>query len=108
MGTKVYVFEGGTLTAASVLQGTVVATGAKRVIRSAEIVNDTGAGIIVTVVVKDSGGTDRPKISARTIDPGETYLCPELVNKGLLAAAGVYAVGNGAKFSYTATEITNG
>ena len=108
MGTKIYVFEGGTLTAASVLQGVAVPAGTKRVIRSAELVNDTGAAIICTVVIKDSAGVDRPKISARTVDPGETYLCPELINKGMLAVAGVYALGNGAKFSYTATDVTNG
>lgn len=111
MTVTVYIFDGGALTGAAATQGTAVPTLTKRIIRSAAICNTTAGAIAATVYLVPSGGTagsTNTYISARSIAPGETYSCPELINEGLNSGGFVQALGNGLTFKYTATDITNG
>lgn len=108
MSTTPYVFDGGALTGAAATQGTTVPALTKRVIKSAKLVNTTGAPIAATVYFVPSGGTagaSNTLISAKSIAAGETYNCPELVNEGLNAGGFVQALGNGLTFKYTAIDI---
>lgn len=53
-------------------------------ITNATLTNTTGSAVAVTVYLVTSGGSPGPsnvKISARTVGIGETYTCPELVNR---------------------------
>lgn len=110
MGIALYIFDGGALTAAAVAQGLPVPLLTKRVIRSASLVNKTAAPIAATVYLVKSGGAagdaGSTRIPARTIAAGETYLCPELVNRGLNAGGFVSALGAGLEFEYTATDAS--
>lgn len=103
-----YIYDGGTLTAAPTVQGTVVPDLTKRIMRAAALVNTTAAAISATVFMVPPGGAPdaaHTLISARPIAPGETYPCPELVNQGLNAGGSVQAQGVGLTFKYTATEF---
>jgi hypothetical protein len=100
-----YVYEGGTLTGALSDQGTVVAANTKRIIQSAALVNTTAAPVLCTVNFVDGGTGVHPKISARPVAAGETYLCPELIGKGINQLGKIQALGLGVSFDYTAIEI---
>ena len=100
-----YIYEGGTLTAALTDQGTAVANATKRIIQAATLVNTTGAPVVCTVIFIDSASASRAKISARPVAAGESYNCPELVGKGILALGKVQASGLGVSFDYTAVDI---
>jgi uncharacterized membrane protein YjjB (DUF3815 family) len=111
MAIKNYIYEGGVLTAAATVQGAAVGTLTKRVITAAALVNTTGAAVAATVYLVPSGGAvgaANALISARTINPGETYFCPELVNQGINEGGSVQALGLGLTFRYAAKDITNG
>jgi hypothetical protein len=106
-----YIFDGAVLTAALAQCGTSVPNLTKRVIVAAALVNPTAAPVAVSVHLVPSSktaGSDNVVINARTLGPGETYFCPELVNQGINAAGSVFAVGLGATFRYTAKDIING
>lgn len=111
MTIQSYIFDGGALTAAQAQQGTAVGSGTKRIITAAALVNTTGAAVQATVCLVPSGGAAAAAntlISARTIAPGETYFCPELVNQGLNSGGFVSALGNGLTFKFAAKDIMNG
>ena len=104
-----YVHDGATLGAAAALQGTAVPALTKRIIRAAVICNSTAAPIAASAWLVPSGGAadaTNVMISARTIAAGESYPCPELVNQGMNAGGGVYGLGAGLTFKYTATDIS--
>jgi hypothetical protein len=76
-----------------------------RIIKSATLVNTTGAPVACTVSFVDAAAGVHPKISARSLAAGESYNCPELIGKGLKAGGVVKASGLGVAFDYTATDI---
>jgi hypothetical protein len=81
------------------------------VITAAALVNTTAAAIAATVYLAPSGVAPGPAnalISARSIAPGETYFCPELVGQGINAGGSVQALGAGLSFKYSAKDIVNG
>jgi uncharacterized membrane protein YjjB (DUF3815 family) len=111
MAIQNYVHEGAILAAAAGVQGAAVGTLTKRVITAAALVNTTAAPVAASVYLVPSGGAadaSRCLISARTIAPGETYFCPELINQGLSAGGTVQALGAGLTFRYTGRDLTNG
>lgn len=104
-----YIQDPAVLTAAATVQGAAVPSLTKRLIRAATICNPTAAPVAASVYFVPSGGaagTDNVMISARTISPGESYPCPELVNHGLNAGGTVQALGNGLTFKHAATDIS--
>lgn len=109
MSTSIYIFDGGALAATAAIQGAAVPANTRRVIRSASLVNKTGVPILGTVYLVKSGGAagdpGSTRIAARAIAAGETYPCPELVNRGMNAGGAVWALGNGLEFEYTATDV---
>lgn len=110
MAIKTYVCESTVLTAAAALLGTAVDALYKRTIVAAAITNTTGAAISVTIYLVPSGGAASAAnaiISTRAIAPGETYFCPELINQAVQGGGGVYGLGNGANFRYTAKDVLN-
>lgn len=109
MTVRDYVFEGAVLTGAAVTQGPPVPALTTRKIIAATLTNTTGAAVAATVHLVPSGGAAgaaTTQISARTIAPGETYFCPELINQGLLAGGVVQALGAGVTFRYAAKDTT--
>lgn len=58
----------------------------KERIINATVTNDTGGAVSLTVHIIPSGGSAgsaNKRISARSIAPGETYPCPELIGRVL-------------------------
>lgn len=105
MAVTPYVFDGAVLAAIAAQQGTTVPALTKRVIKSASLVNTTAAPIAGTVNLVTGDGTVIPHIPARPIAVGESYPCPELINKGLNPGGFVQALGLGLTFMYTATDF---
>lgn len=108
MAISSYVYEGGVLAAAAAVQGDPVGTLTQRVITAAALVNTTAAAVQASVYLVPSGGAAAAAnclISARTIAPGETYFCPELINQGLRAGGSVQASGAGLTFRYAGRDI---
>lgn len=104
-----YIHDGSTLAAAAAVQGTAVPDLTKRIIRAAVLCNSTASPIAASVYLVPNGGTadaTNIMISARTISPGESYPCPELVNQGLNKLGTVQALGAGLTFKYSATDIS--
>ena len=111
MTTTIYIAPSAVLLATNDTYGNVVGPTAKRIIRGATLTNTTAAAVACTVYLVPSGGTagaSNTYISARSINPGESYQCPELINKGIGPGGYVQAFGLGVTFNYTATDITNG
>lgn len=103
-----YIHDGALLTAAAAIQGVAVAQLTRRIIRAATLTNTTAAPVAATVYMVPVGGVadaSNTMISARTIAPGESYPCPELVNQGLNAGGSVQALGLGLSFKYAATDF---
>lgn len=105
MAITPYVFEGAVLAAAAAPQGTVVPGLTTRIIKSASLVNTTGAPVPGTVNLVKADGTVITHISARPIAAGESYPCPELISKGMNQGGYVQALGLGLTFMYTATDF---
>lgn len=105
MAVTPYVFDGAVLGAAASQQGETVPALTKRVIKSASLVNTTGAPVPGTVALVTAGGTVITHISARPIAAGESYPCPELISKGMNPGGHVQALGDGLTFMYTATDF---
>lgn len=108
-----YFFDGGNVTNAAVTQGTVVPANTRRQITAAIVCNSTAVAKTFTAHVIPSGGTagaTNMYISARTIAPGESYTCPELVGRGLNAGGFVQVLADvtGLTFKFEALDITNG
>ena len=113
MGIINYFFDGGNITGVAVTQGSIVQANTKRRITAAVICNPTAVAKTFTVYVIPSGGTagaTNTYISARTIAPGESYTCPELVGRGLNAGGFIQALADvtGMTFKYEALDISNG
>lgn len=67
-------------------------------ITNATVTNDTAAAVALTVHVVPQGGaasSANKKISARTVAVGETYSCPELINRILEPGDFLQALGSG-------------
>lgn len=80
-------------------------TGTKERIINATVTNDTAGVIAVTVHVVTDGDVPAAKnkrISARSIAPGETYTCPELIGRVLEPLDSIHALGNGLSFDVSA------
>lgn len=108
MSVKPYTTDPATLTGAAAIQGAAVPPLTTRLIKSATIVNPTGAPIPATVHLVpagDAAGPGNALIVARAIAAGETYPCPELITAGLNAGGSVQALGAGLTFKYTATDF---
>jgi hypothetical protein len=108
-----YFFDGGNVSAAAVTQGTVVPANTKRKITAAIVTNSTGVAKTFTAHVIPAAGTagaTNMYISARTIAPGESYSCPELVGRGMNAGGFVQVLADvtGMTFKFEAFDITNG
>jgi hypothetical protein len=108
-----YFFDGGNVPAAVTTQGDTVPAGSKRKITAAIVTNTTAVAKIFTAYLVPNGGAAGPTntyISARTINPGESYLCPELVGRGQNAGAALQTLADvtGLTFKYEAFNITNG
>jgi hypothetical protein len=111
MAIKNYFFDGGNVTAAFVTQGDIVPDNTKRKITAAIVCNDTLVAKLFTArVVGSAGATAVTVISARTIDPGESYICPELVGRGMGPGGYVEVMADvtGMDFKFEAINITNG
>lgn len=106
MTVSTYIFQGVTLGALAQV-GEACPDLNKRYIRAMSVTNPTAGPIALTVQIVNPSFT-RTHISARTINPGETYTCLELINKGLFAAGYVSAGGAGLQLDYVATQISNG
>lgn len=106
MTVSVYIFEG-VLLAGLGQVGEASPLLNKRIIRTASVTNPTAGAITLTVQIVNPSFT-RTHINARTINPGETYVCGELLNKGLAPGGYVSAGGAGLQFDYVATQISNG
>lgn len=104
MAVVPYIHDGAVLTGALTTQGTAAPALTKRVIKSASLVNTTGAPVAATVSMVSAAGTFT-HISARPIAAGESYPCPELINKGMNPGGYVQALGAGLTFMYTATDF---
>jgi hypothetical protein len=77
-------------------------------ITAATLTNTTGAPIQATVYLVPSGGVAgaaNTVISTKTIAPGETYHCPELVNQVIEPSGTIQALGNGLTFVVSGVEI---
>lgn len=106
-----YFFVGGNITAAFVTQGTEVPVNKKRKITSAIVCNDTAVDKTFTVrIVGETAATPVTVISALTIGAGKSYLCPELVGRGMGVGGYVEALADvtGMDFKFEAFDITNG
>lgn len=108
MAVHPYIYDGAILTGAAATQGTVVPALTRRIIKAASITNTTAAPIAATVHLVPAGGAAsaaNTRIAALPIDAGESYPCPELVNKGLNPGGFVQALGAGLTFDYTAVDF---
>lgn len=106
-----YFFDGGNVSAVLATQGNVVPANIKRKITAAVVCNKTATAKTFTAQITGSAtGTAITVISARTIDPGETYNCPELIGRGMNAGGflQVSADVSGMDFKFEAFNITNG
>lgn len=106
-----YFFDGGNVTAAAATQGTVVGANIKRKITAAIICNKTAVAKTFTATITGStAATSVTVISARTIAPGESYPCPELVGRGMNAGGFLQALADvtGMDFKFEAFDTTNG
>lgn len=110
MAVALNILDGTLMTAAAATYGTSVSTLTKRVFRSMALYNGTAAPVLCQVHLIASGGTasDTNRVISRTVDPEETWPCPEVINAGLNAGGFVQALGLDCSIRYTATDITNG
>lgn len=106
MTVSTYIFEGVVLGALAQV-GALCPAGNKRFIQMMSATNPTGAPVNLTVQIVNPAGT-RNHIIALTINPNETYICAELINKGLAPGGYVAAGGAGLELDYVATQISNG
>lgn len=84
-------------------------TGNRTTIKSASVTNTTAGVVALTVYRVPSGGTagaSNTVISARSIAVGETYNCPELVNKVLHAGDTIQAMGLNLSFDVSGAVTT--
>lgn len=111
MAISNYFFDGANVPAAATTQGTVVGPNTRRKITAAAVCNKTAVAKTFSATVQGSAAAAPVTlISARTIAPGETYLCPELVGRGMNTGGFIQTLADvtGMDFKYEAFEITNG
>jgi len=106
MTVSTYIFEGVTLGALAQVGEACPALN-KRFIRTMSVTNPTAGALLLTVQIVNPSFT-RTHISARTINPGETYPCGDMLNKGISPLGYVAAGGAGLQLDYVATQISNG
>ncbi len=104
-----YFYEGGQVPAAFAAAGTVVGANTKRQITAAVVCNDTGVARLFSARI--TGQTAAGAINliiSRPIGIGETYLCPELVGRGMNAGGFIEVLGDvaGLDFKYESLEFT--
>lgn len=108
MAIQNYTPDAAVLTAAATVQGAAVPALTKRIIRAATVTNTTGATVQFTAYIVPSGGvagTANALISARSIAPGESYCCNELISQGVNEGGTLQALGNGLTFKHTAIDF---
>lgn len=108
-----YFFDSANVPVAVTTQGEVVPVNTKRKITAAIVTNSTAVAKTFTVYLVPSGGAagaTNVVISARTIAPGESYTCPELVGRGQNAGGFLQTAADvtGLTFKFEAFNITNG
>lgn len=106
-----YFFDGGQTTTGLATQGGVVPANVKRKISGAVVCNTTAGAVKFTATVKGSAaGAAVTVISARTLNPGESYTCLELIGRGMMPGGLVQVMSDvaGLDFKYEAFDITNG
>lgn len=106
-----YLYDGATINAVLETQGDVVPANTKRKLTAAIVTNDSAVAKLLTITMKGSAaGPTIVLINARTIDPGESYLCPELVGRGMNTGGFIQTIADvaGMDFKYEAFNITNG
>lgn len=77
-------------------------------IRSATVCNTTAGAVALTVYRVPNGGSPSAAntvISGKNISAGETYNCPELINKALESGDALYAKGLGLSLDVTASRV---
>jgi len=113
MITETNFVVGSQLTTSAVTYATMGAN-EKGTITSARLVNTTATPYTATVHVISAGATETAAnrdISARTINPGETYKCPELIGAKMMATGTIRALAeaNAAiTFKVSGYIVTNG
>lgn len=93
--TQKNIIPGVALTAVAASYYTAPALTRARV-TNATVTNTTGGAVAFTAYIVAAAGAAsaaNTKISARTIAPGETYTCPELVNRILEPGDSIQAFG---------------
>lgn len=97
------VFIAGSQVAATATTYYTAPANTKAIIHSMSATNTTANAVTLTVHRIATGATETASnmvISARTLAPGETYRCPEMVGKVLLATGTIRALAS------SATSIT--
>lgn len=108
MSVQKYFYAGGNVPAAFAAAGTVVAANTKRQITSAIVCNDTGAVRLFSARIVGEGGAAAVNlIYSRAIGIGESYLCPELVGRGMNAGGYIEVQGDvtGLDFKFESLEF---
>ena len=111
MGITNYFFIGGNVTAAYATQGTVVETNKKRKITGAIVCNDTAVSKTFSArIVGETAASPVMLIDAIVVDAHKSYLCPELVGRGMNGGGylEVMADVTGMDFKFEAFDISNG
>ncbi len=106
-----YFYDGGNVPAALTTQGTVVGANTRRKLTAAIVCNKTAVAKTFTVTLQGStAATPVTLIDALTIGPHKSYLCPELIGRGMNAGGFIQTNADvtGMDFKYEAFEITNG
>ena len=96
MSTVPTVLVAGVALTGSVATYYTAPTGNRVTVKSASVTNTTAGVVALTLYRVPSGGSagaTNTVISARNIAAGETYNCPELVNKVLHAGDTIQALG---------------
>ena len=106
--TPTVLVAGVVLTAADAIYYTGT-TGNRITVKSASVANTTAGVVALTVYRVPSGGSPgaaNTVISARNVAVGETYNCPELVNKVLHAGDTIQAKGLGLSLDVSGAVTT--
>lgn len=98
---------GSVLAAAAAAQYTAGAL-TRAVVKSAQLTNTTAGAVACNVHVVPAGGAAGAAttvISAKSLAPGETYLCPELAGQVIEPGGSLQASGAGVTLSASGVEI---
>ncbi len=106
-----YFFIGGNVTAAYATQGNVVPANTKRKITAAIVCNDTAVNKTFSArIIGETAASPVMLIDTITVEAHKSYLCPELVGRGMNAGGYIEALADvtGMDFKFEAFDITNG